>query len=392
MSAPRSLPRILIVGAGLGGLTAAIALVRRGFSVEVYEQAPALGEVGAGLTLSRGAQRVFADLGLADAIRAKASITRSMAFLHYRTGALLHGGFDFTDGTVDSGEPGGLHIHRADLHAILAEAFARLAPDALYLNRRLVGIDESGGGVRATFADGSVAEGDLLIGADGLRSAVRQILWGDGAPRFTGQVAYRCLVPRDVATPFMGAGRAAVYFGPDRVFNRYSLRRGAIVNCAAISRADGWTGEGWTTRASPEELCALYEGWHADVLGLMANAPREHLIKWALFDRAPLDGWRQGPVSLTGDAAHPMLPFLGLGAAMAIEDALMLARALAADPSTAGLDRYEAARRPRTNKVAELSRHQGELVQARDPDRYDAAAAPAHDPAFHDFDPLTAPI
>jgi len=387
-----NLPSILIVGAGLGGLTAAIALRQRGFAVTVHEQAPQLGEVGAGLTLSRGAQRVYADLGLTEAILPHASITRNMAFLHYRTGALLFGSADHSDGAMTGDAPGGIHIHRADLHAVLAAAFSKLAPGRIFLNHRLIGINEIGDAVRATFADGSEAQATMVIGADGLRSAVRTLLWGEAVPRFTGQVAYRCLVPRDQAAPFMGAGRAAVYFGPGRVFNRYTLRRGEAVNCAAIGRTTRWEGEGWSTRAAPEEVAALYDDWHPDVLGLMHAAPRDTLIKWGLFDQAPLPQWRQGRVTLLGDAAHPMLPFLGLGAAMAIEDAMLLARALEADPTAAGLDRYEASRRPRTSQVAELSRLQGELVQARDPDAYDPATAPAHDPSFYDFDPLSAPI
>jgi salicylate hydroxylase len=387
-----TLPRILIVGAGLGGLTAAIALRQRGFLVEVHEQASQLGEVGAGLTLSRGAQRVYAALGLTDALHRHASITRNMAFLHYRTGALLFGAPDHTDGAIHTDEPGGIHIHRADLHAVLVEAFAQAAPNGMFLNHRLVGLNELNGAVYASFAEGSVVVADIVIGADGLRSAVRTLLWGDRIPQFTGQVAYRCLVPGERAAPFMGAGRAAVYFGPNRVFNRYCLRGGETVNCAAIGKAESWEGEGWSTPATSEELTALYEGWHSDVIGLMHAAPRDTLIKWGLFDQEPLERWRQGPVSLLGDAAHPMLPFLGLGAAMAIEDALTLARALEADPTVVGLDRYETARRARTTQVAILSRLQGELVQARDPDTYDPSAAPAHDPAFYDFDPVSAPV
>ena len=237
------------------------------------------------------------------------------------------------------------------------------------------------------------AQGDLLIGADGVRSAVRALLWEATAPRFTGQVAYRFMMPGDVAAPFLQeAGRAAVFQGPGRVFNRYTLREGAIVNCVGITRSDAWAGEGWSTPATVAEMLALYEGWHPDVTALIARAPAEHLIKWALFDRPPLAEWRRGRVALLGDAAHPMLPFLGLGAAMAIEDAMVLARALDRAPGIAGLDLYAAARRPRAGRIADLSRVQGEYSQARDPDAYDASRAPAQDPAIQDYDPVHVPL
>jgi salicylate hydroxylase len=386
-SGPGAEPKVLIVGAGLGGLAAAVALTRRGVRVEVYEQATALGEVGAGLTVSRGAQRVLAELGVLEDVRAQASLTQAMAFLHFRTGALLDGGYDRSDGTADDGRAGGVHIHRADLHRILTDTLARQAPGALRLGRRLVGLDDDGDRVTARFADGSAARGDIVVGADGLHSTVRGLLWGQAQPRFTGQVAFRCLIPGAVARPYLAAaGRAAVYFGPGRVFNRYTLRRGAIVNCVAIARTDRWREEGYTAPAAPEELIALYQGWHPDVLGLLGQAPRQLLNKWALYDREPLACWRQGRVTLLGDAAHPMLPFLGLGAAMALEDGGVLARALEPGAGPAALDRYEQARRPRTELVMRESRREGQLVQSRDPSRYDADAAPSRNPAYYDFD------
>lgn len=387
-------PHILIAGAGLGGLTAAIALVQRGFAVDLFEQAPVLGEVGAGLTVSRSAQSVFAEIGILDRVRAIASLTSRIAFLHYRTGRMLTGAVDDSDGRWHADKPeGGIHIHRADMHALLAARFAELAPGRLHLGRRITGLTDASGPVRIAFADGGEMRGDLLIGADGVRSVVREHLWGEGAPRFTGQLAYRFMVPGDIAAPFLSeAGRAAVFLGPGRVFNRYTLRGGAIVNCVGITRSDAWTGEGWSTPADRGEMLALYEGWHPDVVGLMAAAPPDHLIKWALFDRPPLPGWRRGRTTLLGDAAHPMLPFLGLGAAMAIEDGMVLARALSLSPDGDGLSLYEDLRRPRVDRIADLSRIQGELSQARDPDDYDPAAAPAQDPAIQAYDPVTTPL
>ena len=189
----------------------------------------------------------------------------------------------------------------------------------------------------------------------------------------------------------MGSGRAGVYIGPKRTFNRYTLRGGAVVNCVGIVASDAWADEGWSNPASREEMQQAFAGWHKDVLGLIGEA--DAAIKWGLFDRAPLPAWTKNRISLLGDAAHAMLPFLGMGAAMAIEDGMILARAFAAETEPRdALARYEAARLPRTGLLHAKSVEQGELTQARDPDNYDHGAAPAADPAILGYDPVTAPI
>lgn len=383
--------KILVVGAGLGGLVAALALRAPGHDVEVHEQAPALGEVGAGLTLSRGAQHVFRTLGIQERVAALACRSSAFPFLHYCTGRLLAGGYDHADGAPDDGVADvGRQVHRADLHAVLVAAFAERGSPAT-LNHRLIGIDDGPGTVTAHFADGSTASGDALIGADGVRSVVRELLRGAEQPHYTGQVAYRFLVPIGVARPFMGAGRGAVFLGPRRTFNRYTLRGGTIVNCVGIAAVDSWAEEGWATPVAIAEVREVFAGWHPDVLGLIDAATDR--IKWGIFDRAPLPSWTRGRVTLLGDAAHAMLPFLGMGAAMAIEDGMILARAFAAEDGVeAAFARYEAARLPRTTLVHAKSVEQGELTQARDPDRYDGQNAPSSDPSITAFDPVTAPI
>jgi salicylate hydroxylase len=172
------------------------------------------------------------------------------------------------------------------------------------------------------------------------------------------------------------------------VFSRYTLRRNALLNCVGILRTDSWLDEGWSIPATAAEMQAQYEGWHPDVHSLIALAPAQGLLKWGIFDRPPLPGWRDGPVTLLGDAAHPMLPFLGLGAAMAIEDGLVLARALAGfDSVGAAFDAYERVRRPRTEEIARLSRLQGQLNQAGSPDDYRHGESPAGDRAVFEFEP-----
>jgi salicylate hydroxylase len=383
---------ILMIGAGLGGLVAALALIDRGFTVSVYEQAPALGEVGAGLTLRKGAQQVLRELGLMDRMAPFACPVTRFPFLHYQSARVLTGVLDHGSGDPDNGRANvERQIHRADLHGVLASALLERAPDALHLDHRLIEIEETAHGVRAVFANGVSATGDALVAADGVRSRVRDILWQADAPRYTGQAAYRFLVDRAAAAPFMGLGRGAVFIGPERTFNRYTLRGGDLVNCIGLVVTSKWVDEGWATPARRDDLLADFAGWHDDVLGLMNQA--RSLIKWGLFDRAPLPRWRRGRTTLLGDAAHAMLPFLGMGAAMAIEDGMILARAMAieSDIETA-FDRYERARRPRTELIHAKSAEQGALVQSRQPDDYDGLAAPANDPSITDYDPVICPI
>lgn len=381
-------PEVMIIGGGIGGLVAALALQQRGIRVQVHEQARQLGEVGAGFTLGSGSQRALQSLGLLEQVQAASIITAGMPFVHYRTGKILSGEADHGDGINRSDSMRGRHMHRADLHGLLASALEQRAPGSLHLDHHLVGVSESAGRVRATFANGDVAEADALVGADGVRSKVRELLWGDGAPRFTGQIAFRCLVPADVAAPFLSGGRAVLYMGPGRVLSRYTVRRNQIVNVVGISRTDGWSGEGWSTPATPEEMGALYADWHPDVTGLIARAPRAGLIKWGLFDRPSLARWTEGRITLLGDAAHPMLPFLGMGAQMAIEDGIVLGNAFAATTDIdAAFALYEGARHARTDNIAALSRAQGELSQSTDPDTYNKETAPASKLSLYDFDP-----
>ena len=277
----------------------------------------------------------------------------------------------------------------ADLQAILVQAFVGCG-GTLRLGHRLEAIESPDRHPVAIFANGARAEGDLLIGADGLKSRVRALLWGEQDARFTFQVAYRFLVPAEAGRRFLQFGRSAVFQGPGRVFNRYTIRGGALINCVGIARAEAWLDDGWTIPATRQEMLNAYQDWHPDVTGLIQQAGQ--INKWGLLDRPPLDRWSQGAVSLLGDAAHPMLPFLGLGAAMAIEDAMVLARVLGQSPDQTGFDRYETARRPRAGQVQEKSAQQGRIVQEFDPDMFDPATAPSHDPAYYAYDPVAAPI
>ncbi|GAA4776022.1 FAD-dependent monooxygenase [Novosphingobium ginsenosidimutans] len=382
---------MLVIGAGLGGLTAAIALARAGLSVEVHEAASELRETGAGLTLGRGAQHVFRDLGIQREVAAIACPAGALPFLHYQNARLLMGAPDRGDGRADDGVSDIVrHCYRADLQTVLIAAAERLGV-AIQTGRRLIGLEQNAGKVIARFADGSSASGSVLVGADGVRSAVRALLFPGDEPRYTNHLAYRFLVPADQAEPFMALGRSAIFIGPKRTFNRYTMAGGKVVNCAGLVETDEVVGEGWSISASRDEVARAFAGWHPDVLGLIEQAGP--IIKWGLYDRTPLPRWSVGRVTLLGDAAHAMLPFLGAGAAMAIEDGWALARALQLEPEVeTALARYEAARRPRTELLHAMSKRQGEVTQAINPDTFVPSTAPLSNEAVMGFNPVEAGV
>ncbi len=384
----------LIIGGGLGGAALALGLLRQGLPVRLFEQAAELKEVGAGLTVSGGALRALDWLGVGEAVRARSERAARLPLLHYASGALLTGAYD--DPASDGADPVDWttrHMHRADLHDILLAGVRERDPAALAPGHKFAAAELRGDRVEARFANGAVARGRLLVGCDGMRSAVRGLLFGQEMPHFTGQVTWRAMVPMDVAAPFMGAGRSAIYIGPRRLFNRYTVRGRTLVNCVATARTNVWRGEGWTTPSTVAEFRQHYEGWHGDVIGLIEAAPPDALFKWALFEREPLPGWTRGPMTLLGDAAHPMLPFLGLGAAMAMEDAVILARAITAfGPTEEALLRYERARLVRTTVIFHEARRQGALFQGEDPAAYTRGKPPAQDRSFYEYDPAVTPI
>ncbi len=375
----------------MGGLTAAIALRQQGIDVEVHEAAGQLEETGAGLTLGLGAQHVFRALGLQDVIAVEACPAGTLPFLHYRDARVLMGDFDHGSGQADDGAANIVrHIYRADLQKVLIASLGQLG-GTICTDHKLIEIDDNGDHAIAKFANGETTKGDLIIGADGVRSSVRAILYPSDEPRFTDHVAYRFLVPMTQAKPFMTLGRSAIFIGPQRTFNRYTMCQGEVVNCAGLVETSEPVPEGWSIGASQDELAQAFSGWHPDILGLIGHASQ--IIKWGLYDRKPLDRWSNGRVTMLGDAAHAMLPFLGMGAAMAIEDGYILAKTLDMEPDvTKALARYEAARRPRTEQVHAASIMQGKVTQAIDPDTFKPSSAPMNNMEMMAFNPVTAPF
>jgi salicylate hydroxylase len=339
--------RILIVGAGIGGLTAALALLRDGHQVEVYEQAPQLAELGAGVQISANGARVLFALGLEDAIRRVWSEASGKEIRLWNTGETWKL-FDLGAESVARYGAPYFMIHRADLHGVLIDAVRALAPNAIHLGARCTVFDDDGP-VTLRLANGERATGDALIGADGVHSRIRNILVGDDRPEFTGCMAWRGLVPVEKLPAHMRRNVGVNWVGPGGHVINYLLRRGEIFNFVGIVERD-WRVESWTEKGSREECTADFANWHSDIHAIIRNIDQPY--KWALLGRTPLTRFSHGRVTLLGDAAHPTLPMLGQGANMAIEDGMVLARCLSAhDDVETALARYDAARMERTAKL-----------------------------------------
>jgi salicylate hydroxylase len=340
---------IAIVGAGIGGLAAGIALLKRGFDVKVYEQAPALAEIGAGLQLSANGTEVLEQIGVLEHAMQIGCIPTGKQIRLWSTGQTWKL-FDLGATSIERYGFPYLMIHRADLHDLLFETFRSLAPDAIKIGARCTGFEPSGNGVRVLFEDGSSSDATVLVGADGVHSAVRQATFGPDRPYFTGCMAWRGLVPMERLPERLRTPVGTNWVGPDGHVVMYPLRRGELLNFVGIVERDDWQGESWTDAGTREECAADFKGWHADIHEIITHIDTPY--KWALIGRDPLPKWTAGPATMLGDACHPTLPFLAQGANMALEDGLVLARCLEAydDPQTA-LNRYEAARIERTTRI-----------------------------------------
>ena len=369
---PRNVPlRIAVIGAGLGGLTAAVALRRAGFDVHVYEQAPELTEVGGGINMGPNAARVLYRLGLGPALDREAVRPLSTHQRRWQDGRTLQRAPLNPRCEELYGAPH-LTVHRADLLAIIASGFVT---DRIHLGHRLAGLSDKGDRVEAWFENGPRVEADVVIGADGINSTVRAALFGEEAPRFAGCVAYRGLVPAErIADLGLELGSQS-WVGPGGHFVHYFVSRGRLLNFVGWTEHDTWNREDWTDRATISRALAAFAGWHPQIGRIIGAA--DTCFIWALFDREPLPRWSAGRITLLGDACHPMYPFMGQGAAQAIEDGATLAACLVAagggEPAEA-LSRYETLRRPRVTRLQEMSRanktrfhlHDGAAQEARD--------------------------
>lgn len=344
-------PGIGIVGGGIGGLTAALALLRKGHDVTVFEQARELQEVGAGLQISPNGVRVLFDLGLENEIRAICFEPEGKEIRLWNTGDT----WKLFDLGVESQARYGfpyITVHRNDLHQALVKAIDAIAPETIRLDHRFVDVEQRDNNVALAFHDKPSANFDIVIGADGVHSKMREILFGAGPARFTGIVAWRGVIPAELLPEHLTRPIGTNWIGPGGHVIHYPIRRGELINFTSVIERQDWKIESWSTPGTNQEYHDDYPGWHSDVHAYIEAIPQP--FKWALIARPPMPEWVQGRVALLGDACHPSLPFLAQGAVMALEDACILARAFEEfDTIDESLEHYQRMRIPRTTRAVE---------------------------------------
>lgn len=379
----QSRPKVIIVGGGIGGLFAANALIAQDLQVTVYEQAPALGEVGAGVYMTPNSVRHLERLGLGPAIE-KRGAKVGKGSQYFRHDGTVIARVQVTD---TSGWNATYGMHRADLVDVLAKA---LPSGVVRTGHPCVSYDLQGEVARVTFANGVVAEGDVIVGADGIHSVLRPYVCPTSRPVFSGTVTYRGVVPAELV-PEWPEESWLMWLGDGKHFLVYPLRAGTLINFVGFVSTPSEIRESWSAAGDPDELRREFAGWDPRVEGLLRQV--QTTFRTALFDRDPLPTWTRGRLTLLGDAAHPMLPHLGQGANQSIEDGMALATILAkTDRSkvTAALPLYERLRRERTAAIQSGARQNGLRYDSRyaDLDLRDAelAAHAAFRKELYDYD------
>jgi len=366
---------VAIVGGGIGGLAAALALTRSGIDVDVYEQAFELRELGAGVQISANGTHVLHALGLKAALEKVQALPAGKAIRLWNTGQ----SWKLFDLGMESVERYGfpyITIHRGDLHGVIAQALEQTKPGAIHLGRKCIGLAPTPDHVALRFESGPPVQAKIVVGADGVHSVVRESLFGAAKPEFCGIIAWRGVVPMERVPASISRSIGTNWIGPGGHVVHYPLRAGTLLNVVGLHDRTDWTVEGWNVRGTTEEMLNDFPGWHADVRALFGHIDVPY--KWALALRPAMDAWSKGRCTLLGDACHPMVPLLAQGANMALEDGVVLARAIEKhpdDPETA-LARYEAARRPRANQVVAGSAAM--IPRFHNSAMVDAAAAQAH--------------
>jgi salicylate hydroxylase len=364
---------VAIVGGGIGGLTAALALARRGIEVDVYEQAPELRELGAGVQISANGTHVLHAIGLKDALEKVQVLPAGKAIRLWNTGQ----SWKLFDLGMESVERYGypyITIHRGDLHGVIAQGLEKARPGAIHLNRKCIGLSQSADHVELHFASGDPVKAKIAVGADGVHSAIRENLFGADRPQFCGIIAWRGVIPIDRVPASISRTIGTNWVGPGGHVVHYPLRAGTLLNFVGMGERD-WKVEGWNVRGTTAEALDDFRGWHEDVHAMIRSIDVPY--KWGLALRPPMQQWSKGRVTLLGDACHPMVPLLAQGANQALEDGLVLARAVelyGAQPQA--LSRYEAARLERANRVVAGSAAM--IPRFHNRAMVDAAAAQAH--------------
>ena len=354
--------KVLVVGGGIGGITCMLALRQRGVDAQLFEQAAAFGQVGAGIQISSNAARILLKLGLGPALKKVATYPEARDYRGWDTGERLY--------YTQLGQKAEAHFgspyyaaHRAELLEVL---LSKVDEYGVRLGSRVECVDQDNEGVTLTLADGTTAQGDILVGADGIHSTVRAQLLGKESPRYTGNVAWRGLVPAERVAQLNLGSVVGVWMGPNRSIVQYYVSAGRTFNWIGISRSPQPARESWLAEGKIEDALAEYDGWHSTIRTIIAATPK--VLRQALYDREPLLDWQVGRIVLLGDAAHPMLPFYAQGGAQSIEDAYVLAGCIAEgqDRPLAALARFVKMRLPRTAWMQGLARREEELYQSND--------------------------
>jgi len=368
------MPKIAIIGGGIGGLAAALAMLRRGLDVDVYEQSTELREIGAGVQMGPNGTRVLHALGLQQPLAQIQFAPAAREIRLWNTGETWDW-FELGAKAIERHGVSHLMLHRGDLHGMLADAVREKKPHAIHLGKRCVALAQTNAGAQVRFEDGETVDAALVIGADGIHSKVRECLFGADRPQFTGIVCWRGLIPREKVPKSIKMDVGTNWVGPGGHVVHYPVRAGQLLNLVGLMERDDWRVESWTEQGTIDEYLHDFRGWHADVHAMIraVDVP----FKWALHSRPPMPAWTRGRVALLGDACHSMLPMLAQGAVMALEDAMVLARCIKKYGVTPeALQRYEAVRRERANRAVAGSADNARRFH--NPDLGNAAGAEAY--------------
>jgi len=388
--------KVLITGGGIGGISTALSLIKHGFEVEVFEQASELMEIGAGIQLSANAMHVLLDHGLEPQLSRLWVKPTAYVFRLHDTGEIIS---QIPLAEAHERQHGAPYcqFHRADLLDALVARLGEIGPDVIRLNSRAIGYEETNTGVRLRLQNGSTVPGDVLVGADGVKSTIRAQLLGAAKPTYTGDSAWRLIVPSSRLKP-RSEREMAVWMGPDKHIVSYFLRGGELLNFVGLVETTEISEESWVSKFPWDKLKQEFVGWNEELQGIINAADRDECYRWSLFFRPPVENWSSLRVTLLGDAVHATLPYLAQGACMAIEDGAVLARCLVMEPDvSSALQLYQRNRIDRTAKIVNGSTANRDLYHDPDQNRIRAYfrqrdEAASRNNEIYAYNPLTVPL